>query len=938
MAQPRRGCRCVRGGAGPRRAGRCGRLRAPPTIPTDSRSSASLSASIWSISGLANSPAGWKITVTVFPELFSNPDLVHEMAYEEYRLRQQAGEHPEPDEYRRRFGLTGRDWPSEISPPPRIPLSSSDPTGNTPRSSLGMILGSSPEADEQAEFLRTLDRTDPHAAERLAQAVNSLPQVGSTFLGFRLCSELGRGAFGRVFLARQGDLAGRPVVLKVSADVAGETHALARLQHTNIVPIFSVHRSGPLQAVCMPYLGATTLADTLSELRQRKRLPETGEALLSTLRSRRGPASSAASAEVPSETGIEQSRVADLPAPTSSLAASADRLRALGYVPAVLWIMARVAGGLAHAHERGILHRDLKPANILFADDGEPVLLDFNLAADLTSRVGASVALIGGTLAYMAPEHLEAFRDGKQAVDARSDVYAIGVILHELLTGTSPFPIRRGLVDAILPQMIADRQTTPTDVRLANPGVSPAVASIVRHCLEPDPSRRYQTARRAAGRPGAAARRPAASPRPRALTPRTAGEVVAAASAIDFFHHGCTCRRRAAGRQSARRSSSDTTSISRARQWARFAGWATNGRKHGVADDTAGGSGTRRGGAGPLPQAFDRYEVLGDTAWAGRPLSGLAAVRTIASALRRYLGELLTLSAQALFAGRARRTRPDDRGPGHFLVAPGSGWACFEADAIAISVPAHARNGCGWKAVRERGKSYSCPGGGAFARERCGQLLFEDPGAARSRTTTVLVVPARPSRTVSTPKTGPSGLPSATGTSSSTGRRGPGRLRRGGRIWRLVRAPHYLHGLIGLDLASLRAMEDFDRALSLRPDLVSALAQPGAGKARFERRERGRRRSDDVSRPGKGAERAWFIRSRARRMTRRPGGGCHRSRNGLRSDPHDPDSFVARGLARLPADPKAARTTLTPPGPRPATCSCLAGQGQPPGRNLGAAR
>ena len=172
-----------------------------------------------------------------------------------------------------------------------------------------------------------------------------------------------------------------------------------------------------------------------------------------------------------------------------------ERLRGMGYVQAVLWLMERVAEGLAHAHERGILHRDLKPANILFADDGEPVLLDFNLAADTKARFGASVALVGGTLPYMAPEHLAAFREGRQSVDARSDIFALGVILYELLTGAAPFPVRDGLVDAILPKMIADRRGPLPDVRSANPSVSPAVAAIVHHCLEPDPSRRYQTAR-----------------------------------------------------------------------------------------------------------------------------------------------------------------------------------------------------------------------------------------------------------------------------------------------------------------------------------------------------------------------------------------------------------------------------------------------------------
>src|SRR4051794_4159639 len=230
----------------------------------------------------------------VFPEVFDDARLLHEMAYEEYRLRQQAGEQPSPDDYLRRFGLTGLDWPAAVAPSPRVDPAADSRNGESAGRSLDVPLQPRQVDGEQAELIRTLGRTDPHAAERLAEAVSRLPRVGTDFLGFRLCSELGRGAFGRVFLARQGDLAGRPVALKVSADVAGETHALARLQHTNIVPIFSVHKRGPLQAVCMPYLGATTLADTLAELRQRARLPDSGEALLSTLRSRkdRAPARS----------------------------------------------------------------------------------------------------------------------------------------------------------------------------------------------------------------------------------------------------------------------------------------------------------------------------------------------------------------------------------------------------------------------------------------------------------------------------------------------------------------------------------------------------------------------------------------------------------------------------------------------------------------------
>ncbi len=102
---------------------------------------------------------------------------------------------------------------------------------------------------------------------------------------------------------------------------------------------------------------------------------------------------------------------------------------------------ARLADGLGHAHERGILHRDLKPANILLADDGQPMLLDFNLSEDLKLRSRAPAAFIGGTLPYMAPEQLQAFQHGTCGGDARSDIFSLGVILYELLTGEHPFPL-----------------------------------------------------------------------------------------------------------------------------------------------------------------------------------------------------------------------------------------------------------------------------------------------------------------------------------------------------------------------------------------------------------------------------------------------------------------------------------------------------------------
>ena len=156
--------------------------------------------------------------------------------------------------------------------------------------------------------------------------------------------------------------------------------------------------------------------------------------------------------------------------------------------------MPHLADGLAHAHDRGILHRDLKPANVLLGDDGEPLLLDFNLATDTKLRSHASAALIGGTLPYMAPEHLQALKDGTRLPDARSDLYSLGAILFELLTGHPPFPIYTGPVREVLPAMIAERMAPVPPLRQWNPEISPAVESIVHRCLHADPAYRYRSA------------------------------------------------------------------------------------------------------------------------------------------------------------------------------------------------------------------------------------------------------------------------------------------------------------------------------------------------------------------------------------------------------------------------------------------------------------
>ncbi len=165
----------------------------------------------------------------------------------------------------------------------------------------------------------------------------------------------------------------------------------------------------------------------------------------------------------------------------------ARRLHDRPFVPrdaAVL--LQKVASALAYTHSVGVLHRDLKPSNILL-DGDEPRVADFGLAAqlepggDLTSLTG-----VLGTPHYLAPE---ALREGSAALTVASDLYALGVILFELLTGRTPFA---GASPAELPNLLA-KHDAPSP-RLLAPAVSRDLAAICLKCLEHDPAQRYASA------------------------------------------------------------------------------------------------------------------------------------------------------------------------------------------------------------------------------------------------------------------------------------------------------------------------------------------------------------------------------------------------------------------------------------------------------------
>ncbi|HMF12862.1 MAG TPA: protein kinase, partial [Gemmataceae bacterium] len=299
-------------------------------------------------------------------ELVRDPDAALRLIYEEICLRQEAGEEVSFDEIARRFPQ----WESE---------------------------------------LRAL--LECHDVLQPPTAAVPLPAVGETLADFRLLRELGRGTQGRVFLAAQTRLADRLVVLKVTPQAGQEHLSLARLQHTHIVPLYAVQDvpARKLRLLCMPFLGGTTLAHLLEELRGVPQELRTGQRLVDLL---------------------DRAHVT-MPADLRRRGPSRQALALASYVEAVCWIGACLAEALHYAHERGLLHLDVKPSNVLLASDGQPMLLDFHLARGPLAKGAPPPDWMGGTLAYMAPEQQEAFASVSErkaiaeAVTNRTDVYAL---------------------------------------------------------------------------------------------------------------------------------------------------------------------------------------------------------------------------------------------------------------------------------------------------------------------------------------------------------------------------------------------------------------------------------------------------------------------------------------------------------------------------------
>lgn len=277
---------------------------------------------------------------------------------------------------------------------------------------------------------------------------------GRAFGDFVIQEELGRGGMGVVYLAQQRSL-NRRVALKVMASglVLSRRHverfrreaaATAQLRHPAIVAVHSLTEVDGTYALAMDYVAGRNLADILDDLR----LQHGGQS---------GP--------------VE-----------GPLGLAPDK----GYVAECALFAAQLASALATAHQANVVHRDLKPRNVMLDDRRQVRLLDFGLAKSLGEGSISMSGEITGTVHYMSPEQTLAKR---VEVDHRADVWALGVMLYEMLTLCRPFD-GKNLQQVVYEICFKE----PAPLQRRNPKVPRDLVTIVQKALEKDPQNRYQSA------------------------------------------------------------------------------------------------------------------------------------------------------------------------------------------------------------------------------------------------------------------------------------------------------------------------------------------------------------------------------------------------------------------------------------------------------------
>ena len=262
--------------------------------------------------------------------------------------------------------------------------------------------------------------------------------------------------------------------------VGGEGRKMARLEHENIVQVFSETAfDSRTRLLCMQYVSGPTLQAVLDELAEHPPAERSGQKLLEAV-----------------------DRLVQRPAEFDPAAMrNRELLAELDWVETVCWIGARLAEALDYAHSHGVIHRDIKPGNIMLNQYGRPMLVDFNLAFQPLDA-SASGDHLGGTLAYMAPEHLDAFAPDAQVptetIAQAADIYSLGVVLYQAASGALPFtqtPAGKNKSE-VLRAMAAQRRQLPPPLPR---GIPRALDQVVARCMHPD--RRSGSARAASCRP-----------------------------------------------------------------------------------------------------------------------------------------------------------------------------------------------------------------------------------------------------------------------------------------------------------------------------------------------------------------------------------------------------------------------------------------------------
>jgi eukaryotic-like serine/threonine-protein kinase len=326
-------------------------------------------------------------------------------------------------------------------------------------------------APDPAEFARqfpdfqasVLDMLDGHcllvANPALLDApAPEWPEIGAMLEGLELRAELGRGAFGRAYLAYDPAIR-RLRALKLTPGGTAEAQLIGGLSHPHVIDVCWARRSDRRTTVCMPFVGSCTLADVIAGAGE---MPESAQTILD--------AAAADENEVPLDTR------------SKPVVRAND-----SYLVGACAVAARIAAAVDYLHRNNVVHGDLKPSNVVIEPGGSPRLIDFNLAAGEESPTA-----LRGTPAYMAPELLDATMSGGCAAEingAKADLFALGVLLVELLTGRHPY---RNEGNGTLAALASAARRGPPVLPDAIP---PTVARMLGSCLAVNP----------ADRPGSAA-------------------------------------------------------------------------------------------------------------------------------------------------------------------------------------------------------------------------------------------------------------------------------------------------------------------------------------------------------------------------------------------------------------------------------------------------